>query len=124
MFCSKCGKKIPENDKFCSSCGESIGVDKVVLNKGTSPEQTAGDEVKVDNRPYDKMAIAGLITGILSLFLHGFSYLALIFSILALAQLSKNEKEQGKGMAAIGLTLGIVYGIIYPFIVYMGSKGY
>jgi len=29
MYCSKCGKKIPENSKFCRYCGGAIDTHKI-----------------------------------------------------------------------------------------------
>ena len=43
MFCSKCGKQLPDDSQFCSSCGYKIGT-QVVVNEPTQVvnQQTSG----------------------------------------------------------------------------------
>lgn len=35
MFCSKCGEKLKEDDKFCGKCGSSVGPAKKTVTKTT-----------------------------------------------------------------------------------------
>lgn len=35
MYCSKCGSEIPENDKFCPNCGESVTTVKAPVTDHT-----------------------------------------------------------------------------------------
>lgn len=40
MFCSKCGAQIPDNSKWCSSCGQPIQVDPpTVAQKSTNADE-------------------------------------------------------------------------------------
>ena len=40
MFCSKCGKEIPDNSAFCSSCGAQLG--EVAATEATQPTTKEG----------------------------------------------------------------------------------
>ena len=59
----------------------------------------------------DGMAIAGLVTGILSLLIFGFilGILGIVFSGIALKRIKREpEKRKGRGMAVAGLVCGII----------------
>ena len=40
MFCSKCGKEMPDNSAFCSACGAQLGV--TGTNESTQPTTKEG----------------------------------------------------------------------------------
>lgn len=72
-------------------------------------------------KPAKGFAIAGLVTGLVSLFIIPalFGILAIIFSSIALKRLKQNPSQQGRGMAIAGLILGVV-GVFWAVLVYSG----
>ena len=77
---------------------------KALIKKGLDAD-IAADDAKTDG-----MAIAGFITGLVSLFLFGIILgpLGIIFSAIALKRIKRNpEKRKGRGLAIAGLILGI-----------------
>ena len=42
MYCSKCGKELPENAKFCPCCGESV--EKVSIEKSILPQSLSNEQ--------------------------------------------------------------------------------
>lgn len=89
MFCSKCGKKVDENTKFCPGCGEKVEskkVEKVEVAKTTKKEEKAES---------NGLGIAGMVIGIVSIILSFFlSVFVLILPIvgLILSCVSKGKK--------------------------------
>jgi len=71
------------------------------------------------------MAIASLILGIAGMILIPViaSILAIVFGILGLNQIKKNN-EKGKGMAIAGLILGIVGFVVLFILVFVGAMAY
>ena len=47
MFCSKCGKELPDEVKFCPECGQQVGGDK----KEELPEEIKKDIKQTENKP-------------------------------------------------------------------------
>ena len=68
----------------------------------------------------NSLAVAGFVTGIVSLFINFCGLVGLVATVLSAVGLSqiKSSKEEGKGMAITGLILGII-GVIYGLIVIM-----
>lgn len=60
------------------------------------------------------MAVAGLVLGIIGLFLSFLSLLAIIFGAIGISQTGKPEIK-GRGMAVAALVLGIVGAILWVF---------
>ena len=44
MFCSKCGKELPDNSRFCTGCGAKVNTDPVQV-----PPDSLKQEPKPDN---------------------------------------------------------------------------
>ena len=42
MYCSKCGKELPENAKFCPCCGESVN--RVSIEKSILPQSLTNEQ--------------------------------------------------------------------------------
>ena len=42
MYCSKCGKELPENAKFCPCCGESV--EKVSIEESIFPQSLSNEQ--------------------------------------------------------------------------------
>jgi len=89
-FCSRCGKEIPENARYCPNCGR-------------------GDRREVAEQRTSGMAVASLVTGIIGIFLIPiiFSLLAIIFGSVGINQASR-PGIKSHGMAVAGLVLGII----------------
>ena len=120
MFCSKCGKEIPDDSAFCPFCGEPT--------KKVEPERTVPTESVQQGAPIEKVPKKYSIKAIISLILLILVFLAateettdyetalgsLVFSIVALvlALLSlkdiKQDKVKGRILAWIDLTLSII----------------
>ncbi len=100
-FCVNCGNELKEDQDFCTKCGKKISSN--VQTNGNINEQTSPK-----NNSY---ALTGFILGLISMFcinLFGIvGLLAIIFSSVGLSQINKTH-EDGKGMAIVGLVLGII----------------
>ena len=75
------------------------------LAKGLPADRAANEAVT------DGMAIAGFVTGVLSLLLFGFilGILGIIFSAVGLKRIRQEpEKRKGRGLAIAGLVCGII----------------
>jgi len=76
--------------------------------------------------PTSGMAIAGLICGILGLFCCGpvFSTLALVFSLLALSQISQDPlRYSGRGVALAGVVLALIGYVFFAVLLFTGILG-
>ena len=91
MFCSKCGKEINNDSKFCPECGVTISgeIQQPVIIQTTESKETCG------------LCIAGFIVSFIS------GTIGLILSILGLKK-CKKEKLSGKGLGYAGLTISII----------------
>lgn len=139
MFCSNCGKQIPDNSAFCPNCGTAFSQpQQPQYNQpqqpqyppqyppqyqpqpgGYMPPQAPAEE------PGKGMAIASLVLGILSFFCFAYisGVLAIIFGCVA-----KNKGYTGK-MATAGIicgAIGIVLMIVFQIIGFsaLGAMGY
>lgn len=100
----KIGRKLNIKEKLTLSF-----VKRKLRKNSNLTGENALEQVKTDG-----MAIAGFVTGLVSLFLFGFilGVLGVIFSAIALKRIKREpESRKGKGLAIAGLILGIV-GII------------
>jgi len=114
MFCSHCGKEIPENSKFCPNCGGEVKgpsekVDSEVVSGDAHPyvSDHNGNQ-KNGNGSYPNAYTFSLVGFILSFII---PVLGIIFSAIGLDQLSKSGKTRGKGFAIAGLVIGIILAV-------------
>ena len=122
MFCSKCGKEIEKDTKFCSSCGAKVEEKKETKKEVVKEEKV---EVKTEEKPRGNgLGIAGMIIGIVSLILSWL--LTLIIFIIPVVGLILSICSKGKkGFKITGIitnALAMVLCIVF-FIVYMSSVG-
>ncbi len=120
MFCSKCGKEIPDDSAFCPFCGEPT---KKVEPKRTVPTDSVQQGAPIEKVPkkYSIKAIISLVLLIL-VFLAAteettdyetalgslvFSIVALVLALLSLNDI-KQDKVKGRILAWIDLTLSII----------------
>ena len=114
-FCTHCGSKLGDDDRFCKSCGQATGTASTVPAGQTmqpSPVVAAPiyapPPMYVQQQKTNGLAIASLILGILWVYWLG-SLLALIFGLVAQSQIRAAQGQQaGEGMAIAGIVLGIV----------------
>ena len=67
MFCSNCGSKISENEKFCSNCGTNLAT-------GANNTVVTSVPVYVKNTvPGNGLSVAGMVLGIIAI-VFGFIY--------------------------------------------------
>ena len=129
MFCSKCGKEIEKNAKFCAGCGE-----KVTAKKETVKAEKVEKEVKVAKKVEEPKTevkqessgagIAGMVIGIISLLLSW----AIVFILLPVIGLIISLVAKGKkGFKIAGIilnSLAIVVSIILVIVfINLGVKG-
>lgn len=116
MFCTNCGKEIPNGSTYCSECG-------AVQPGGTPPVSNAGVEVKpigqsvVQKAPYNTMCIVGLMISGISLLLNFWGLVGIAGTIVSVIGLisCKQKNENGKALAVIGIIIGafsILYGVL------------
>lgn len=92
MYCSKCGNKLQEGNKFCPNCGnqinsqsEKVDTDKVVTDNKVAVEKVNTVENKVTNKKsidINKILIVSIIFFVL-----------LIFSFIGTAIVNKNKSR-------------------------------
>ena len=113
MFCSKCGKDMPNGATFCDNCGNSLqGEQKQPVQNTTNTYNKEVAEPKLNI-----MAIVGFILGCVSLLINFagiVGMVALVFSIVGLTQINNNGGK-GKGFAIVGIILGAV-GVIWGLV--------
>lgn len=116
MFCTNCGKEIPNGSAFCQECGAA-------QSGGASPVSNAGGYVNptgqpvVQKVPYNTMCIVGLVISGISLLLNFWGLVGIAGTIVSVVGLiSCNQKnENGRGLAVIGIIIGafsIIYGVL------------
>ena len=112
MYCSKCGKEINDDSKFCPECGVTISneIQQPIIIQTTEQKETCG------------LCIAGFIVSFVS------GLAGLIISILGLKK-CKKEKLGGKGLGYAGLTISIIklviiVGYLLFTLLYVGTANY
>lgn len=98
-YCSKCGEKLEEGSKFCSKCGTLV----------ENVAQNAVTFVPMENsNKTNPLAITGFVISLVSFLCCGYcSIVGLIFSIIGLSQINKNNGK-GRGLAIAGIVLSSV----------------
>lgn len=122
QYCPACGTKIEGNSKFCTTCGYKIKENNNQNNNGNNANYdinnnfTTYEGVKAAASDQNGMAIAGLVTSIVSLLLccGSISLISLILSIIGMKK-AKSLNGSGKGLALAGLIVSIV-GMILGFL--------
>lgn len=130
MFCPSCGKAVQDGAKFCGDCGRNLQStkskpeDKVTSKRDQNFALPPTEDQNLDSQknPQAKngLAVAGLILGIASAGFLEFwpvSVAAIIISAFAVFKAEKLRnaglKNDRKKMAIWGLSLGLVYLIVW-----------
>lgn len=98
-YCGNCGAELNEGQDVCIKCGKKVNNEEVtaVVKQNT-------------------VAVTGFVISMISLFINFFGLVGLAGAITSLVGLLKvnKTKEKGKGLAIVGLIIGIIsviYGI-------------
>ena len=125
MLCTN-GHVMPENTKFCITCGSPIGSNEAAttqqfgsLAPKAAPSAPASVGVPTGYSvagvvTTSGFAIASLVLGIL-----GISLLSIIFGFIALSQIKKRG-QKGRGMAIAGIVLGFVWTAVIILLIVIG----
>lgn len=123
MFCSNCGKELPENETVCPNCGtDNAKHDEPVQQAApqqapAQPVQPAQQIIVQQAAPArtNGSATTGFVLSLLSWFLPGISFIlgviGIIMSIVGIVNASKMNGA-GRGMAIAGLILGVL-GLVF-----------
>jgi hypothetical protein len=121
-FCPNCGKEVDGSAQFCPYCGYNLNDE----SNGYTPEYASRDSASdtassSSGRTHDR-GVAGMVFGILSLFV---PYVNVIFAIIAIVLThdikdDNNQAKAGYVCAVIGLVLlgievllGILFSVLY-----------
>lgn len=95
-FCTKCGAQNEDGLAFCSSCGASLN----------------GDVGVGEKKPFNVLALIGMISGILGLVWCWWSFLAIFGVLFGLAGVIMSQiarkKDPKNGMAMAGFICGLI----------------
>ena len=119
MYCKYCGKELPEDAKFCPSCGKSIDAKNESVVYETTPAYTLPKEPKV----WITFAKIGKVLGVISIAICWIPMLTLstvgipgiVFSALGKkSKLYNNEAHTGFTLSLLGTIIsGVVYFLIF-----------
>ena len=126
QYCPACGTKIEGDSKFCTTCGYSLenqantqvnNNSNVNTNHDINNNFTTYEGVKAAASKQNALAIAGLVTSIVSLVLccGSISLISLILSIVGMNK-AKELDGAGKNLGLAGLIVSIVGMVIFLFL--------
>jgi len=91
MFCSKCGKAIPDDSVFCPECGASLGKEQASLSSSSGEEVSSALNI-------------GIIAASLFIPLVGF-----IMGIIYMNDKNPKKQKAGKIWLWVGIGAAILY---------------
>ena len=107
IYCTKCGKEMPEGTKYCPACGSAVGA-----SNDQRPQQ--------EYAPYKQEETGAFAWGILSFILTMFT---VIGGIVLCIVLYATGKPKGGTAAIIGMLLAIALGVVVIiFFVMLGAS--
>ena len=109
MFCSHCGKEIPDSARFCPECSAEVSASQTPA--------PAENPVHATQPKQNTLCLIGFVIALISLLLNFWGIVgiaATIISVLGLQQ-AKSSGQKGAGIAITGICIGvfsILYGVI------------
>jgi flagellar basal body-associated protein FliL len=94
MFCTECGKEIPDGSAFCTECGAQI---KGAAPPPTAPPGTALPPVVPGTKPKSKKTMIGIIIGVVSLLVVVAVVLVLVLVVFKGDDTAKAKEYMKKG---------------------------
>ena len=91
MFCSKCGKQIPDDSQFCAGCGYKIG-SQVVINESSHIATHQTSTLLISAKGGECSDLTGLYIKTLTWFILGIIALFLRFIILPIPFPSRDNR--------------------------------
>ena len=125
MFCKYCGNQLPENAKFCSSCGAKVD-EEVQAVKYEEPqvvyvkEQT---EEEQERGPWKKFARTGMTLGIISACVPFYGLIVMIFGFVFSGLGLKSRVNRGKAITGMCFSAAAIINFILliALLVYIGE---
>lgn len=131
MFCTACGKRVPDGARFCPECGKKIvsesAAEKVsrtaeeleksvrdLGEKAGSFAEETGSTIKNEVRQYNQDCLIGFILSIIGLFFPLVSIGGLILSCKGLKEIDP-AREKGQDLGRVGKILSII-GLVFTVI--------
>ena len=117
MFCTKCGKQIPDDADSCNFCGVPVEIARAADSPTTqSPASVVGEERMPGESRTSGLAIASLVLGILGLVSMGLTALVgLVLGIVGMLQIRKSRgRLRGDGLAIAGIAVSSCVILILP----------
>ena len=113
-ICKNCGADLPDDVKFCTSCGQPLETQQTFENTAPNYQQTPYTQ-PISNDTYvpqktNGLAIAGFVVSLVSLVLCccGIgAIVSLVLSIVGYVKASK-ENQKGKGLALAGIIISAI----------------
>ncbi len=110
MYCRSCGAQNPEGATICAVCNKPIS------GQPATPPHPIAQESPYINQPKktNTLAIVSLVLGIMAFFCFGITALfGVICGVIALNQINRDDKYEGKGIAIAGTILS---GVSFAFL--------
>lgn len=96
MFCTKCGKELPDGTGFCPSCGAQ-------LNNAESSNEINKQAFNV-KETHNILAIIGAVLTVLGLFLP-YRKVSVLGTIISMSQMQASQEDTIFGIIVIGMVL-------------------
>ncbi|WP_251615119.1 DUF4190 domain-containing protein [Senimuribacter intestinalis] len=120
MFCSNCGKEMPNGATFCPECGAEhttqAAAQQYMHVQESKPEvNTYIPENQAKSAGNNTMCVVGMVISLISLLINPFALIGIagiVVSVIGLVQISKNP-ENGKAKAVTGIAVGAVSTIYF-----------
>lgn len=96
MYCKKCGRPLPEGEKFCSSCGNAVE---------TEEQQGKSSSIMDQIKQINTMVLVGFIVSCISPCFPLLGVAGLILSFIGYRQIA-GTNQKGKNLAIAGMVIG------------------
>ena len=106
MFCSNCGKTVPDNATQCPYCGAPVTAQQT----GMPAQQPGRNRSSAASKVGNGLGIAALILGALTILMNLIGYVAFGLAVAAIVQgaRAKNKAPVVMGVVAIVLAIALI----------------